>query len=286
VVAGTTYQKTRRSVRRRFFFRPSAITNQIILYSLAHAAWKHGVGVHWIAMMSTHDHDGVSDRLGNLPDFLRDYHRDVAMALRRVLGIAETVWSDAPTSAVELLNEAAQCQAAVYAITNPVAAGLVFSAAEWPGLITLPGCRELVVRRPDVYFSKDRPDELRLRITPPPAWSGSEDEWHSFLAVRVAERERELAAERRREGRAVLGRVRVLQRDPFDGPREEEVEKKGNPVLAAGGDTVLLMKAKAALRWWLDCYRSCRRRWTEDKSAGFPMGTWWVVQYAGARIDD
>jgi len=137
VVAGTTYQKTRRSVRRRFFFRPSAITNQIILYSLAHAAWKHGVGVHWIAMMSTHDHDGVSDRLGNLPDFLRDYHRDVAMALRRVLGIAETVWSDAPTSAVELLNEAAQCQAAVYAITNPVAAGLVFSAAEWPGLITL-----------------------------------------------------------------------------------------------------------------------------------------------------
>jgi putative transposase len=285
VVAGTTYKITRRTVERQFFLRPSPEVNAIILYALASAVLRHGMQLHaWVAM-ANHPHVQATDVRGVLPAFLHDFHREVALALKALHGIAECVWAKCSTSAVELHGERAQADAALYAMLNPVVAGLVEHAADWPGAIWLPGQRELVVRRPDVWFSEDRPEELRVPIVPPPAWTGTEDQWHEHLAERLAEREATLRKERIRERRAVLGRQRVLQNKVTDRPwTTESVRPARNPVLAAAGEPGLMAILVTQLRAWRRAYIEARDRWRTDKTAVFPPGTWWKVVHDGAAM--
>ena len=283
VLPGTTYLVTRRCLDRRFYLVPSEETNAILLYALAYNAAKHGVEVHAFGYQSNHEHVELTDVRGVRPDFIRDLHRDIAMAMKELHGIPETMWSDAVTSSVELVNEAAQVDAALYILLNPVTAGLVARAQDWPGAVSLPGASVVNARRPKTYFSERRPEHVELRITPPPAWSGTAQQWHEHITEQVAEGERTVAARRRCEGLAVLGATIVKHQRPFDRPRNRDrLEAKRNPVLAAGGDAVALKAAIAGLRAWRTTYREQRPRWTSDKRVAFPPGTWWVVQRAGA----
>jgi outer membrane protein OmpA-like peptidoglycan-associated protein len=132
---------------------------------------------------------------------------------------------------------------------NPVRGCLVERAVDWPGTIWLPGQRELVVKRPDVWFSERMPEQIRVPIVPPPAWRGSEDEWHERMAELVAEEEATLLRERIREERPVMGRQRVLDQKPTSAPKTKPSEgKKINPVLATGGDGELLKVLMSARR--------------------------------------
>jgi putative transposase len=285
VVPGTTYKITRRTVERQFFLRPSPEVNEIVSYALASAVLQHGMLLHaWVAM-ANHPHVEGTDVRGVLPAFLHDFHREVALALKALHGLPECVWARCSTSAVELHGQGAQVEAALYTMLNPVVAGLVEHAADWPGAIWLPGQRELVVRRPDVWFSKDRPEVLRVPIVPPPAWTGTEDEWHEHMAERLAEREATLRKERVRAGRAVLGRQRMLQKKITDRPwTKESTEPTRNPVLASGGDPGLMVALVAQLRAWRRAYIEARDRWRTDKTAVFPLGTWWKAVHDGAAI--
>lgn len=285
VVPGTTYHITRRCLDRRFYLVPSEETNAIIAYALAAACEKHGVEPHGYNFECNHSHVVVTDVRGVLPDFMRDFHRAVALAIKERHGIPETMWSDACASAVELWNLAAQMEAIVYAITNPVKDHLVSRASEWPGVVSLPGRRELVAKRPDIYFSEKRPEEIRVPITAPPAWTGDEEQWHRELERLVVEEEERVAGERLREGRKVMGRERVLRQDPFDRPKSRDrLEPKRNPVFATGGDGLLMAALIYARRLKRAAYRVVRVLWNTDKMVVFPAGTWWVVRYAGASV--
>ena len=285
VVPGTTYQLTRRTLDRRFYLQPSPELNRVYEYALAFAAEKHGVGVHGFGCMSNHSHDTVTDWRGVLPDFMRDFHRELAMGVKALYGISENVWAAGKPSAVELVGEAAQLEAVLYATLNPVTAGLVPRASEWPGAISLPRTRRIHATRPAVWFSGDRPEVITLEITPPPAWTGTADEWHDWLETEVARREEEIAKERRARNKPFLGRRRVLAQRPFDRPRNADVlPPKRNPTLKTGRDGSLMQSASGQLRAWRRAYRDARERWTLDKTAVFPRGTWWVVQRAGAAF--
>jgi hypothetical protein len=262
---------------------PDRTVNAIFEYALAWAAEKHGFLLHGWVGMSNHGHETGTDVHGVLPDFMRDFHRAVAMAVKEHRGIAECVWSDASTSTIELHGEKAQIDAVLYGAMNPVRACLVEKAAEWPGTIWLPGQRELVVKRPDVWFSEKMPEEVRVPIVPPPAWRGSEDGWHERMAELLAEEEETLRRER--EARPVMGRERVLEQKPTSAPKTKPSEgKKINPVLATGGDATLMMLLIAELQEWREAYIEARERWRVDKTATFPRGTWWKVVYDGAAI--
>ena len=276
---------TRRCLDRRFYLVPSEETNAILRYALAYNAAKHGMEVHGYGYQSNHEHVDVTDVRGVRPDFVRDLHRDIALAMKELHGIPETMWSDAVTSSVELVTEAAQVQAVAYTVLNPVTAGLVEKAADWPGAVSLPGVRSVVARRPETYFSRHRPEEVEIRITPPPAWTGTEEQWHERLAEIVAEGERLTAVKRRKAGLAVLGPELVKHQRPFGRPKNrDQLEPKRNPVIASGGDVVALELAIEGLQAWRAAYREQRERWTADKKVRFPAGTWWVVQRAGAAI--
>jgi putative transposase len=285
VVPGTTYLLSRRTLGRHFYLLPSAELNEIYLYALAHAAAKHGVHIHGFGCMSNHPHEVVTDVRGVLPDFLRDLHREIALAAKQLYGIPENVWSAEPPSAVELHGPAAQLDAVLYTMLNPVAAGLVARAADWPGAISLPSTRRIEARRPDVWFSSDRPEVLTLELTPPPAWTGDADTWHAWLDENLSQREDEIRRERGKQRKPFLGRARVLTQRPFDRPRNpDELVPTRNPTLKTSGDGPLMRFAITALRAWRRAYREARARWCLDKTVGFPLGTWWVVKRAGAAL--
>jgi putative transposase len=285
VVAGVTYALTRRTLDRRFYLKPSRELNEVYLYALAHAQQKYDVGIHAFVAMSNHPHENVTDPNGVLPDFMRDLRREIALGAKQLYGIPANVWSAEKPSAVELLGGKAELQKIVYTLLNPVRAGLVAHAAEWPGAISLPGVREIEVRRPDMWFGDGRPEVLTLKITPPPSWAGSEDEWHVWLASELASGEDRIRRERAEQEAAFMGKQRVLMQHPFDRPRTPDDLVPGrNPSLATGGDGALMRAAILELRQWRRAYREALVRWRVDKTATFPMGTWWVVQRAGAVI--
>lgn len=285
VVPGTTYKLTRRCLDRRFYLRPGPELNGIYLYALANAQQKYGVAIHGFGCMTNHDHDVVTDVRGVLPDFTRDLHREIALGVKELYQIPANVWAAEKPSAVELYGGPAQLEAVLYTVLNPVAAGLVPRAAQWPGAISLPGTRRIEVRRPEVWFGDGRPDVLTLVITPPPTWTNSEDEWHVWLREQLAIREDAIGQERRANGLPFLGRERVLEQHPFDRPRNPDtLEPSRHPVVATAGDGPLMKFVIGVLRDWRRAYAEARARWRVDKTALFPHGTWWVVQRAGAAL--
>jgi len=285
IVPGTTYLITRRCADRRMHLLPSPLMNRIYAYALARAQLKHGAAVHTFGAMGNHSHEVVTDVRGVLPDFLRDFHREVALAGKAIYGIPENFWSAEKPSVVELHGAIAQNEKAVYVMLNPVRAGLVARTTLWPGAISLPETRRVVAQRPSVWFSDLNEDTLTLELTPPPTWKGDADSWHAWLADELKRREDEIGRERRAAGLPFLGAAKVLAQKPFDRPRNRDVLRPTrHPTLATGGDGALMRGLIAGLRAWRRAYYDALGRWRIDKSTVFPFGTWWLVQRANAAF--
>ena len=110
--------------------------------------------------MSTHEHLVVTDVRGLLPMFLQMHHRLVALATKVVRKWEGAVWDHEPPSVVELLTPEAIIEEIAYAIANPVEAGLVERACDWPGVTTqiaqLAG-GILEAERPAFFFAATNP---------------------------------------------------------------------------------------------------------------------------------
>src|SRR4051812_32571401 len=173
--AMATYLITRRVMLRYMLLRPDALMNQILLYLLACAARRHGVQVHAICAMSTHVHLVVTDVRGVMPAFLQSFHRVVARCTQVLRGWKGGVWDKEPTSMVRLETPAAVVREIAYVLANPVTAGLVPHAHEWPGvkvLVNEIGKGVLRARRPVVYLNPKNPEwteEVTLPVSLPPS---------------------------------------------------------------------------------------------------------------------
>jgi hypothetical protein len=77
----------------------------------------------------THLHLVVTDEQGVLPSF----HRIVALGTKVLRAWEGPVWDHEPTSVVRLTTREAVVQKIAYTLANPVAAGLIRHASEWPG---------------------------------------------------------------------------------------------------------------------------------------------------------
>src|SRR5262245_58889981 len=174
IVPGATYLITRRALRRHLLFRPDAAITQLLVYALAVSALRFGLEVHALCAMSTHLHLVVTDVKGVLPRFLQFFHRLVALGTKVLRGWEGPVWDHEATSAVRLLTRAAMVEKIAYVLANPVAAGLVRHAHEWPGATVRVGelgRGVLRAKRPKVYLDAANPewtDEATLPLTLPP----------------------------------------------------------------------------------------------------------------------
>jgi hypothetical protein len=95
------------------------------------------VRVHAITLMSTHEHLVVTDVRGRLPDFLRRLHRLVSLGTKVLRKWEGPTWDHERSSVVRLLTEQAILEKLAYVMANPVKAGLVHRAKDWPGLTVL-----------------------------------------------------------------------------------------------------------------------------------------------------
>jgi REP element-mobilizing transposase RayT len=278
VVAGTSYLITRRCSERRFFLRPSELTNEIFQYVLSVAARRFGVLVHAFCVLSNHYHLVVTDPHARLPDFQQYLDSILAKATNCSLGRWESFWDPDSYSAVRLENAEAIIEKIVYVLANPVAAGLVRYAAEWPGLWSDPSVIDgppIVTRRPSVYFDEDgpMPAETVLRLTRPPGFEG-DGTFVAALRARLIEAEDAAAAELDRANRSFLGAVRVRAQKPTTRPASGEPHRTLNPRVACRAKWKRI-EALQRLAEFTRAYREALAAWRSGgRDVPFPPGTW------------
>jgi putative transposase len=275
VLPGTTYLITRRCSERRFFLRPSTVTNAIFLYVLAVAARLHRIEVHVVCVLSNHYHLLVTDPEARLPAFMQYLDSLVARAVNASLGRWEGFWSaDASYSAVSQADPEDIVRKAAYVLANPVAAGLVRTARQWPGLWTAPeqlGTATLEAVRPDVFFSANMPERVELALTTPPGFS-SAAAFQALVAAALSELEREKQRELGAGG--FLGASRVRLQNPSAWPASGAPHRALNPRIAAR-DNWKRIEAISRLTDFLSAYRSAwKRRRDGIRDVIFPAGTY------------
>ena len=288
VLPGTTHLVTRRCSERRFFLRPSALTNGIFLYVLAVAARRHGVLVHAFCVLSNHYHLLVTDPDARLPAFMQYLDSLVARATNASLGHWEGFWSsEASYSAVSHGSSDDVVRKAAYVLANPVSAGLVQHGREWPGLWTAPeqlGATTLTAPRPKTFFRAkgDMPESAELVLSVPPGFASAQ-EFQDAVAAAVCELEGKTRREFQNEQRGFLGRARVLAQKPFARPAPGEPRRKLSPRVAAR-DKWKRIEALARLVGFLRAYRDAFASMRAgDRDAIFPAGTYLLRIEHGVR---
>jgi hypothetical protein len=246
--------------------------------------------------MSTHEHLIVTDTAGQLPRFLQEFHRLLALGIKVLRKWEGAVWDHEKTSVVELLTGQAVIEKLAYVMANPVAAGLVHTASQWPGITTSPeqlGRGRWTAMRPDFYFDGDNPawpQVAALSLTTP-ACDTHEPELRVMVAKELEHAEREARAGVSAKGWKVIGRDRVTRLCPYDRARSWEPLRSRNPTFAVGrGQREAVAQAVATLREFRRMYREAIERWrTGLRDAAFPVGTWlmcWLhaVPIGAARL--
>jgi putative transposase len=272
VLPGATYLVTRRCTQRQFLLRPGKLVNEVFLFVLALAARRFGIRIHAFCVLSNHYHLLLTDPHARLPAFGQFLDSLVARALNAALGRWESFWAPNSYSAVALATPEDVLDKAAYLLANPVAAGLVRSAKDWPGLWSAPDRIGTVLHaaRPKHFFDPKGllPETVALRLSAPPGFESAED-FRRQLTSALAERE---SAER--QGKEFLGVARVLAQRPTGRPAAGEPRRALNPRVAAR-DQWKRVEMLGRLAGFLASYREA---W-EARRAGkarvlFPAGTY------------
>jgi hypothetical protein len=301
VVTGATTAITRRTTMRKAFLGPwHPLVSHIWLYSLADAQLNTDVQVHLTNLVVSHQHTTVTTERDNLPDFLRRVHRDTSCALNTLLiheryDAPHELFDDRSTHAMRLLDAAAQMTQLAYEHNNCVAAGLVQRPEHMSSNVVdfdLWKRGELVVKRPPIYFDHQRPDEIALRITPPPlllqAFDGDVDR-----LVRHMKRLSDHAGQQLRAARArpAMGAQAVQRLHPWSEPRSlRESGGKRVPTFRIGargidGRLTSIAAAQETHEFRREHRAQRLARKAGDIAAVFPFGTYDMRVHHNAPVE-
>lgn len=278
VLPGITYLVTRRCSQRQFLLRPSATTNTVFLYVLALAARRFGVRVHAYCVLSNHFHLVVTDPDARLPAFSQYLDSLIARALNASLGRWESFWAPSSYSAVALATPADVVEKTVYVLANPVAAGLVKSGREWPGLWSDPerfGASAIELTRPTAFFRTNGylPDRVELELTAPPGYA-SADEFRDQVGEALARAEEHARREIAGAGRVFLGAARVLAQRVTARPAPGEPRRRLNPRVAARDKWKRIESLSMLVEFLVGYRRAWRARRAGTRGVIFPAGTY------------
>jgi putative transposase len=179
-----------------------------------------------------------------------------------------------------------------YVLANPVAAGLVRYARDWPGAKSHPedlGGATMRAPRPRVYLNvaNERwPTVAALELTLPLGVDADDaGAWRNAVKAAVAEHEVRGRAEVARQGWKFLGAERAESVSPYDRATSFEPLRGRNPTFAVGGVPGVHVAAVAALRAFRSAYSAAVERWRAGvRDVVFPAGTWWMVRWHAAVV--
>jgi putative transposase len=237
-------------------------------------------------------HYVVTDPRCQLPRFLAMFHRLVALGAKIIREWDGSVWDRSQTSVVELCTRQALVEKIAYTFANPVEAGLVWEAYEWPGVKTTVddiGKTKLHARRPNHYFRSKKQNWVEkevLDVTLPP-WIASADAEVFREDIRNELTRLENAAHERIPRHRVLGAKRAMKVHPESRVTSHEAARQLNPSIAVGRGAAKEVRAKAIakLRTFRASYRAAMLEWRAgDRSVVFPAGTYAMRVVHGVNI--
>ena len=237
IVPGTTYLLTRRCVQRQFWLLPTGPTTQIIMFCLAVAAEKFGVRIHAVGAMSNHVHIVLTDVHGRAPAFYHWAFKFIGTVVNASLGRWGSLFEQSEkTSLVRLTTEQSILDAIAYTCANPVAAGLVETDSEWPGLCRYyDGKERKAVARPKVYFRDNGnvPKSAHLELVRPPVMASESD---ADVIKKLRKCVNGLVRKERKRihksGRRFVGAAGVLRQKRWLCPETRERRRKISPRVA------------------------------------------------------
>jgi len=241
--------------------------------------------------MSTHEHLIVTDTEGRLPQFLQEFHRLVALGVKALRNWQGAVWDQRKTSVVRLCTDNAVLEKIAYVIANPVMAGLVRRARDWPGVNTSPedvGTARWKASRPPYFFSaanESWPEEVELELTVPPSVHIEGPELRSAIAREVHQLVSSAPVVPGSDTQSDdLSALR--NSSPYARATSIEPAPTLNPAVAVGraaGDA--LRQAIIALREFRLAYRIALDQWRLGvRETLFPAGTWLMQRLHGVNV--
>jgi hypothetical protein len=271
--------------------RPDPELNNLFMYCLAVLSVRFSLAVHHFTVMSNHYHLVMTDPLGQMPNFLREFDRTLALGTKALRKWEGALWDHEKPSVVELRTEQAVLQKIAYCMANPTAAYAVRRARQWPGLTVMPeqlGRMSFTASRPDFYFNPENPQwpataSLRLVM---PRLSMSDAFIREGVAQELAHLENEAHACAKATGARFLGPQNVLAMSPYDRATSGEPLRDRNPTFAVGrGQREAFLEAVLVLREFRRAYRDAVRAWrAKVRDVVFPLGTWAMRHVHGASV--
>jgi len=276
---GKTFAVSRRCSERRSFLRPDSLVTKVLLFCLAFAASTYKIQIHVAVAMSNHYHLVVTDLEGNLSAFMGWLNQNSASFLKsywkRKLG--EVIWGAGKFSSVLLLSPEAVLEEIVYAILNPVKAGLVSTHKQWGGMMITPETilQQLKPTHPDRDIALKNHREKVLNITVPPAYRHMGTE--AFIALVMKKvKEGEAKIRRQRRGKKVAGMAKVRRASHLSVPSTEEESGKLNPQFAGVTAEAIAYGKKVIKGFHLQYKDALERYMNGEHDVVFPFGTNWM----------
>lgn len=272
-IAGQVVLLTRRCFQRRFFLRPDSFINSVARFETARASVRHGQAVHASMVMSNHIHQISTDTTGRRSEFMRDAMREISRARNYYLKRRDSLWDGRPFGDTVLLNRETIERKLLYIWLNPVEAGLVRRAEDWPGFKILPRDwgKTFRIKSPDGYYGRDTPEYVDFTPMPPPGFEDmSLEQVREHFETLLKEAEDEIY--KKRSKKKVKGALKVCQINPFSCPRTPSSFRELSPRFACkDGET--LRSAIKRYKDFLADYQRQRLKWMKGKKVEFPCGT-------------
>lgn len=267
---------------------------------------KYSVQMHGYVWMSNHYHLVLTDMAAELPDFMRDLNSLISKALNAFRGVRGQNFERCGYNAVVIADGGKLLSHCAYTEANPCRAGLVDMACEWKSVTSanLDYGQLVSVRRPSFgLWSQSRsagvgrsdsnrtmrcgrikcPEFAEFRLVRPPSLNGeSESATRAQVRKRVKILEDEARAERKENGRFVLGMKRAKLVDYMDAPSSREPFFGIEPVVS-GEDANERRVVRRGIDEFLARYRAAINEYREKGRALFPEGTWWMKRCLGMR---
>ncbi len=268
---------------------PCLPVNDMVLYCFAYAAQEHGIDIHSLVAMGNHVHETLTDKQAELPAFCHWAHTFIARGLNSWMGRFGCFWDGTRSYNACLLGvkgEVSPAQYAedlldnmVYCAVNPVAAGLVKHARDWPGINSAKWHfgEEVTVKRPEFFFSEKSklPKELTFSLVKPPGFEDMDDAaFDRLFRDRVRDRELEIKREMKSAGRSFAGAETVLKQERLEAPKTKAPRFELKPEVAAK-DPIRRMSMLELIAAFRYAYEFAREQWIAgDEEVEFPAGTY------------
>lgn len=234
---GALVEVCTRTFQGRFFLRPIAEVNEIILGVLGRAQRKYGVAIHDFVFLSNHYHMLITVRdTRQQARFIAYVNANIAKEVMRIVGWRGKFWATRYHSTVVHLDEVTPVSRLRYLLSNGCKEGLVASPLKWGGVSAaralFQGSETLVgtwFDRTAEYRARQRGDNRRIRsteivrLTPLPTFQHlSKQQQQLRIAALVRDIEEETLRMHRKRKSRPIGMAAVKRRDPLDQPTDFE----------------------------------------------------------------